>query len=273
MNDLSLYERVPLLDNSFSVKVMSFDRSHNLLPHWHENIELLYFYSGKCRCTVNGSSFDVAAGDLVIANSTEIHSFDAKERVRYECILLFPAFFSDVEFPSVILKNRVRGDGFVRECIEKMKAERESYTEGSDMMIKSHAYALMAYLLRCYTDERLTPEKYGERGARKRKINEILEYVSSHYSEKISTARLAEACYMSEEHFCRLFKRTVGKTVTGFLMEYRIEKASVLLRRTDESVTAVADSVGFDDVNYFSRSFKRIKGVTPSEYRRVKRGI
>ena len=46
MNDLSLYERVPLLDNSFSVKMMSFDRSHNLIPHWHENIELLYFYNG-----------------------------------------------------------------------------------------------------------------------------------------------------------------------------------------------------------------------------------
>jgi AraC-like DNA-binding protein len=77
---------------------------------------------------------------------------------------------------------------------------------------------------------------------------------------------------MSEEHFCRLFKRTVGKTVTGFLMEYRIEKASVLLKKTEESITAVADSVGFDDVNYFSRSFKRIKGVTPSTYRRIKKG-
>lgn len=273
MNDLSLYERVPLLDNSFTVKVMSFDRSHNLLPHWHENIELLYFFSGKCRCTVNGRSFDVKAGDLVIANSTEIHSFDAKERVKYECILIFPAFFADVEFPSVILKNRVRGDDFIAECIEKMKGERENRRDGSDMMIKSHAYALMAYLLRCYTEERLTPEKYDERGARKRKINEMLEYVSSHYSEKISTARLAEMCYMSEEHFCRLFKRTVGKTVTGFLMEYRIEKASVLLRKTEESVTEVADSVGFDDVNYFSRSFKRIKGVTPSAYRRVKSGV
>lgn len=273
MNDLSLYERVPLLDNSFTVKMTSFDRSHNLLPHWHENIELLYFYKGKCRCTVNGRSFDVAAGDLVIVNSTEIHSFDTEERVKYQCVLIYPAFFADVDFPSVILKNRVRGDKFVAECIEKMNAERENCTDGSDMMIKSYAYALMAYLLRRYTEERLTPEKYDERGARKKKINEILEYVSGHYSEKITTARLAEMCFMSEEHFCRLFKRAVGKTVTGYLMEYRIEKASVLLKKTEESITAVADSVGFDDVNYFSRSFKRIKGATPSAYRRIKKGI
>ncbi len=271
MNDISLYERVPLIDNSFSVKLMTFNRAHNLLPHWHENIELLYFYRGECRFTAGGKSFDVTAGDLVVVNEGEMHSFDTHMRVAYNCVLLYPAFFSDIEFSNVILSNLIRGDRYVAECFDRMLAERESFTEGSDMLIKSHAYALMAHLLRNYTSARLSPKEYDARSARTKRINDTLEYLSNHYSEKITTSSLAERCYMSEEHFCRLFKRTVGKTVTEYISEYRIAKAAVLLAGTDESVTSVADSVGFDDVNYFSRTFRRLKGKTPTEYRKSKR--
>ena len=62
-------------------------------------------------------------------------------------------------------------------------------------------------------------------------------------------------------------KKAVGKSATEYINEYRIEKASILLKNTDESVSRVATDVGYDDLNYFSRIFKRIMGMSPVKYR------
>ena len=97
----------------------------------------------------------------------------------------------------------------------------------------------------------------------------MLQYIENNYREKITTKDIAAYCFITEEHLCRFFKKTVGKTVVEYITQYRVEKAAVLLINTDETVGNIAASVGFEDINYFSRIFKRIKGMTPREYRKT----
>jgi hypothetical protein len=68
---------------------------------------------------------------------------------------------------------------------------------------------------------------------------------------------------------CRFFKKMTGRSALAYVNEYRIEKATVLLTKTDEPIGEIAESVGFDDLNYFSRVFKKVKKCSPGEYRKI----
>lgn len=262
------YEKVPAIENNFTVKFRPYFERVSLFSHWHEHIELLLFLKGRCKFICNGKTFEVGAGDLIVVNSTEIHSYVASEKVDLLCILIYPEFFSDINYPAVQLKNYIRDDEYIKNCFTQMNEEYREHKEGADMMLKSHAYRLMAYLLRNYTESRLSQKELAMHNVKLARLNSVLEYISSRYQEKISTKQLADMTFLNENHFCRFFKKAVGKTVTEYLSEYRVEKASVLLSATDKSISDIANAVGFDDINYFSRMFKKIKGISPSEYRK-----
>ena len=82
---------------------------------------------------------------------------------------------------------------------------------------------------------------------------------------------LADMLYLNEPYFCRLFKNATGQSVMTYINSLRIEKASVLLENSAASITDVALQVGFDDLNYFSRTFKRFMKVTPMQYRLMRK--
>lgn len=95
----------------------------------------------------------------------------------------------------------------------------------------------------------------------------ILHYIQMHYKEDISMQDAAEAMNYSNAYFCKLFKQEFTKSFTVYLAEYRIEKAKRLLEDITLNVKEIGDRVGYKDSNYFAKVFKRVVGVTPSEYR------
>ena len=79
---------------------------------------------------------------------------------------------------------------------------------------------------------------------------------------------MAEAAEMSPKYFCYFFKEMTAKTPVEYLNGYRIEKATKMLLNTNDSVTDVAYSCGFNDLSYFIKTFKQIKGITPAKFRK-----
>ena len=265
MKDLELYESIPSLENNFAVKFRVYENDSALIPHWHEHIEMMYLCEGECDFHIGGCSYTVRPGELMIVNSTEIHSFTVRERIRFYSLLLFPSFFDDIDKKELKIKSTVSSDAYVKDCFDERYKE---YTEGkkmSDMMLKSCAYRLVAYLGRNHTKD----GSIDTDSQKLTRLHSLLEYIEENYREKITTKDLAAHCFISEEHLCRFFKKSVGKTVSEYLNQDRVEKATILLLNTEDSVGNVGASVGFDDINYFTRVFKRIKSVTPREYRRI----
>ena len=99
-------------------------------------------------------------------------------------------------------------------------------------------------------------------------MGDILLYISQHYQSKLTTAELAEHFHLTEHYFCCLFKKETGQSPIDYINKYRIEKAGILLKNTDKNITDIAQQVGFDDSNYFSRIFKKYNGVSPRYYRK-----
>ena len=100
------------------------------------------------------------------------------------------------------------------------------------------------------------------------KMKIIMKHVENHYMEKISIADIAEVAGFSESHFMRYFKETMGTSFIDYLREYRLTMAARLLLASDASILSISEEVGFDNLSYFNRAFKKEYGITPSQYRK-----
>lgn len=100
-----------------------------------------------------------------------------------------------------------------------------------------------------------------------RRMQRAAEYIRLHLSENIRLDDMAAAAGLSAFHFARMFKKTTGITPHRYLMKMRLEKAKVLLRQCERSLTEIAAECGFWDQSHMSRVFRRFTGVSPVAYR------
>ena len=135
------------------------------------------------------------------------------------------------------------------------------------MAIKSSTYRLMTHLLRNYREEGLSEDALKKRKMKMNRIDEILNYISDHYDDQLTTSGLAEKFFLNEHYFCHFFKDATGQSPISFINRFRIEKAATLLNNTDIPITQIATNVGFEDPNYFTRTFKKYLGVTPTVFK------
>ncbi len=101
-------------------------------------------------------------------------------------------------------------------------------------------------------------------------VNEALEYVEHHYTERLMISDIAERLHLNSSYFGNLFKKATGISFTGYLTGKKLEKSEELLKNMDYSISEVSDMVGYEDNLYFSKIFKKHKGISPSEYRKLK---
>ena len=95
------------------------------------------------------------------------------------------------------------------------------------------------------------------------RLKPLLKYTSENFSKDISINQAAEMCNLSPSHFMKFFKKMTGITFINYLNLLRLEKAQVLLKSTDLTVSEVAEQVGFHNFSYFIRSFHSQYGTTP----------
>lgn len=104
-------------------------------------------------------------------------------------------------------------------------------------------------------------------GARSKYVLEALSYVADHYGEAgISVSEISRDLSISEGHLCHTFKKETGMTLVSYLTRYRIHKAMELLRDCRIRIYEATEQVGYRDIAYFSNTFKKLTGMTPSEY-------
>lgn len=99
-------------------------------------------------------------------------------------------------------------------------------------------------------------------------INDIVVYIDKHYMDNLSLQQLAAAFHVSREYISRKFKQEFGHNFSDYLSAYRIGKAKQLLLNPYLKLAQIAEMVGFSDVKYFSKVFKKQEGQSPREYRR-----
>lgn len=102
-----------------------------------------------------------------------------------------------------------------------------------------------------------------------REIAKVIKYIEENYSKKISLQMVAAVVEMSPTYICSLFKKEVNVNISEYIMQMRIEKAKDMLSNSNMKTYEIAERVGFSDESYFSRSFKKITGNWPNEFKKA----
>lgn len=103
-------------------------------------------------------------------------------------------------------------------------------------------------------------------------VGHIQEYLDEHYAESITLGLLAERFYVSPYYTSHIFKEITGYSPIQYINRRRVGEAQTLLMVTEDSITKIADKVGFDSPNYFSTAFNKMVGVSPQRYRQIMLG-
>ena len=112
-------------------------------------------------------------------------------------------------------------------------------------------------------DVRATADYYQN----KQIVSSAVGFMNANYSRRISLNLISKHCHCNATYLSHLFRRETGLCITDYLNRCRVERAKQLLDITDLTVTQIASEVGFGDSSYFSRTFKKIQGLSPADYR------
>ena len=270
MGPLELYERKILSDPEFPVQLHINDLARKtwyFAPHWHEHIELHYMMEGKTLLNLNQREIRAEKGNLVVANSNEIHAgyCDGSHMAVMVVIFEMEAFSKELADKNVIFQSLIEKDEMIDGIMSSIYREYKGQEIGYHLICKGELLKLIAHLVREYTVEFLTERESDRRKKQLERLNLVLDYIQSNYTRQIGNRELADIIHLSEDRFNHLFKDSMGMAPLQYINEVRIKKAMNLLKKKEGTVAEIADSVGFGDYNHFGRQFRRYYGCAPSE--------
>jgi len=264
------YETLPIFTNPIRIRKFVNHRSFDRI-HWHEEIELLYFTEGEGVISCDLKEHTVKAGDIVFVNGKELHTGCLRgAKTVYYCIHVSTEFFHNLTGDEYVIFQNIISDGACADLLQRVLSEAQKEGFESAIAVKRLMYEFFALAGRSHISSVLSKDDYVNNFKRLNTLNAIIEYVDRHFHEELNVDILAKQFHISSSYFSHLFKKRVNKTVTEYINETRISHAKSLLEREDLSIGEIAGLTGFADINYFSRKFKAITGMTPSEYRRRK---
>lgn len=274
-----------MFDNSFRARYGSIPfatyyfetgRSGAAMLHWHREVEIISVLSGKVDFFVDGQKHTLRGGEVLIIPPCALHRTELYADIHtcYICIC----------FDCSLLCDRALADGFEKDTLTvRSRIEAESETAGAcaDFVLSAYdaslggerGWELLAVgnlsllFSRLLSDGYIVPQsrRTGEGDFCRR----VLAYIKEHFREDITSRHAAEALYLDNSYFCRLFRSRFGICFSHYLGGYRIERAKEMLRDTELSVSAVAEAVGFHNFSYFSKIFRQSCGVSPSNFRKT----
>jgi AraC family transcriptional regulator len=161
-------------------------------------------------------------------------------------------------------------DPLVAEVAFAIVSEMRTQTAGSRLLAETLAVSLAARLVHSHGG--LSPDKdleqFSHQGLDRRRLTRVKEYIAANLEGDLTIAQLAKVACLSQFHFARAFKASVGKSPHQYVRGHRLGHAKVLLRRGDQSLLDIAVALNFSSQANFTRAFRKGTGMTPGQYRR-----
>lgn len=242
-------------------------------PNGVDQTIFIYCSSGGGWCEVRGQRHHVTSCDLLVVPAGEPHIYGADER-RPWTISWFHAIGDHVssliamlgvsaEKPVVSLSDDSRWPALFEDALSALE---QGYTT-TNLVHASHTvrYLLSTTLRSFRSCNQGSPDT-------RTKILQCVEFMKQHLDQPLTLPQLAAIANMSPSHFKMLFKQHVGYACIDYFIRLRIHYASQLLDTTDLSAKHIAALVGYEDPLWFSKAFRAITGMPPSEFRRKHKG-
>ena len=244
--------------------------------HYHDRYEIYYLFSGNVRYLINHHLFDINEGDIVLIKNNELHMTQRLNEANGENIKIYldsSAFEklgeNAVDFKKCFDFNHivfsVPQKKYIGSIFSKIVKEYDSGAPFSEQLTKNLIYELLSYIYRLIFIE--ADDIINLIEASDDEINKATRYIYDNYNKNITLSDMAAYCHMNPSYFSRFFKKSTGLNLIDYINIIRIKNASFMLINTNLSIAEIANNCGFNDQGYFCKTFKKINGITASEYK------
>ena len=276
-------ELIPL-DAKASFAFFEFRRPrYDFVWHYHPELELALVLKGDGLRFVGDSIQEFAEGDLVLLGANLPHTWHSTRKPKYQCYSMVIQFLPEclgagfLQLPEArallaLFQRAHRGlviRGKTKLAVTEMLISMTRQPIGS----LQHLNAFISIMTLLAASRELSPLTVAGyqpllSQAAHRRINQVLKAIQENGGEIPGQQELAASLRLSPQAFSRFFKRCIGKTFIQYVTELRIGRVCRELMETDASITAIAYGAGFNNLSNFNEQFRKLKRMTPSEYRR-----
>ncbi|REE68007.1 AraC-like DNA-binding protein [Paenibacillus taihuensis] len=257
--------------------------------HAHDAIEIMYVISGTCVVEIEtetgerAQSITMRKGDLILLDAGVPHCLIVEkdspcrmlniEFTFTDCDGIYPSMKQLVEHnaPLTQLLDRhqssivLRDPSDIHHILKSIVMEIDTGGSHHESMTHLLISQLLVRVARLAAEE---PEDRAGASLHQRYVRQAAEYMHQHYDCDIQVKDIAAAVSLHPVYLQRIFRATMHMTITEYLAELRVEKAKMLLARTDIPIIDIADYIGLNSRQYFSMLFKKVTGLSPAAYRK-----
>ncbi len=247
---------------------------------FHETLEIKYFYEGEATLLLGSDIVVARSGDITVANPYEIHTniISDSQESRYYLLMIDLDFFADngigdIDLRQILLARGHRFNRLIRDNKRLQELIVRAFEELQDKkvyyrtVVKNLLCEFFVIMLRDELSDDAPQEHNPDKIRRHGVISPALHKIFTDYAKRLTIDELAGLCNISKYHFCRIFKEELGVTPVQYIMNYRISLAETMLKNEKQSIGTVARLCGFEDVSYFYRCYKKLKGTSPNKSR------
>ena len=256
-------------DMFFDIVVNRITKDYPL--HWHDFYELEYIESGHATQIINGKSYQMAPGFVVLLSPIDFHSYENVS--PDDPLVIHNIRFSDLILPSAIRNNlttcalsQMPDMTTGISVFNQLYKEYQDNSFGREEFIRAAITQLCIMVLRQANAEsaivsKPTLKQYSP-------IQEAVLYIRNHYRDSITIDEVANILHLTPNYFSEYFKKQTGVKFCSYVQKLRLEFAVSLLKLSDLSIKEIADQSGFNSAAYFSNAFKDYFGVSPEQFRK-----
>ncbi len=258
------------------------------IPHRHLQFEIVLFRSGRGVYNTRSGILDIEPNDIFVFSSNEQHCITEISDGE-------PFSFMNLHFePRYVWGSKYNGfsneamnicfshnEGFcnrlprgnvyteiIRELMLKVETELEKKEPEYELMVHNAVYEILVLLARRLDygfGRSVTAEEYG----RIKTVRIAIDYINRHLTDELTLSCIAARADLSPNYFSHIFKKSVGISLWDYVISKRIESAMAMLSSDRErNMIDIATECGFNNTANFNKMFRRVTGMTPSEFRR-----
>jgi len=254
-------------DFLFSINTVNRDHTEiGLFYHWHERLEIYYVINGEITLLHMGKTYKIKKGEIAFVNWCVPHQGLAFSdntvfyNIQADISLATPfsEVFKDRYFENWHFRNNSELH-YILDCLVDIWFNAKNYEllKATGKMCEALQFILEANENSVPDNKKSTSNLF--------KIKPAIDYIHSHLSEKLTLKEIAVLMNISESHLCRIFKKNSGISVLEYI---RFERLCLARKLISEGIILqkASEAAGFEDYNYFSRSFKKQFSVSPSYF-------
>lgn len=240
------------------------------IPHFHNEMEILYVLSGRIAIIGSGYNFVLGEEDFIVLNPYEHHELYAEAGSHMVSGYISQDIYHQAGLGRISCCSRSVPEqtdypNLIRTRLAMLFKYSLDDSASQKLYALSQLFGLLA-ILKAHFE--ISEDRILSSQGNANRMQEILTYLSVHFSENITMQEVADRVYLSKSHLSREFQKHMGISFSDYLRKLRLNHVSYLLSHSNKTVTDIALSSGFSNVNTMILNFHEEYGITPGAYRR-----